>query len=84
MVVNMKNCNECGKKLRFFEGYAHPIFGKKYFLCTKCFDFISRSMKFYRKCLFEGRKNHKKECYFWDSKTKNCKNEKYFNKINSN
>jgi len=78
----MKNCSECGKKLRFFEGYIHPILGKKYLICKKCLDFINRSMGFYKKCLFEGRQNHKKECYFWDARKKKCKNEKYFKKFN--
>ena len=74
----MKYCYECGKKLRFFEGCIHPTLGKKYLVCYKCFNFISISVEFYKKCLFEGRQNHKKECYFWDSKKNKCRNEKYF------
>lgn len=74
----MKSCSECGKKLRFWEGYIHPIQGRNYLVCSNCFDYINTGKKFYQKCLFEGRKNHKSECYFWDSKKKKCKNEKYF------
>ena len=78
----MGNCSECGKKLLFWEGFIHPIQGKKYLLCSDCFGIIYKSMKFYNKCLFIGRKNHKKECYFWDSENKKCKNEKYFTNLN--
>lgn len=77
----MRNCSECGKKLRFWEAYKHPFQGEKYLLCFDCFNFINKSMKFYKKCLFEGRQNHKKECYFWDPKIKKCKNEKFFKNI---
>ena len=62
--VKMGNCSECGKKLRFWDGYRHPILGKKYLLCSNCYDLIDKSLEFYNKCLFEGRENHKKECYF--------------------
>lgn len=78
----MSNCNECGKKLRFWEGYKHPILGKKYFVCRDCFERLYKSLEFYNECLFIGRQNHKKECYFWDSENKKCKNEKYFKNMN--
>jgi len=74
----MRHCSECGKKLRFWEGYVHPIRGKNYLVCGRCFDFIDKGVEFYNKCLFEGRQNHKTECYFWDAEKKECRNEKYF------
>lgn len=37
----MVKCEECSKKLGILEGYRHPIFGKKYLLCSKCFDIVS-------------------------------------------
>jgi hypothetical protein len=74
----MKICSECGKKLRFFEGFIHPALGKNYLVCYKCYDYINKGMEFYRECLLEGRHNHKKECYFWDNKKRRCKNEQYF------
>jgi len=74
----MRNCCECGKKLRFFQGYKHPVLGKKNLVCFDCFNYINKSMEFYKNCLLKGRQNHKNECYFWDSKNKKCKNEKYF------
>ncbi len=73
----MGNCSECGKKLRFFEGYIHPLRGKKYLVCRACFDTITKGIAFYKNCLFKGRENHKKECYFWDTQTKKCRNEAY-------
>jgi len=78
----MGNCSECGKKLRFWQGYTHPIKGEKYLICNNCFDYINESREFFKKCLFEGRQNHKNECYFWDSENKKCKNEKYFKNMN--
>jgi len=74
----MGNCSECGKKLRFYEGYIHPLRGKKYVVCSACFDTIMKGIVFYNTCLFKGRENHKKECYFWDTQTKRCRNETYF------
>jgi len=81
--MKMGNCSECGKKLRFFGGYRHPMRGKKYLVCSDCFDSITKSIEFYKKCLFKGRRNHKNECYFWDSEKKECKNKKSFLKINT-
>ena len=74
----MKKCYECGKELKFWQGYHHPLYGKTELVCSECFDFVEKSMEFYQKCLFEKRQNHKKECYFWDSKKNKCRNEKYF------
>ena len=42
---NMKTCEECGKKLGVFEGYRHPTLGKKYLLCSPCFDQVSESVE---------------------------------------
>jgi hypothetical protein len=41
----MKFCEECGKKLGFFEGYRHPAMGKEYLLCSSCFDVIDKSVE---------------------------------------
>jgi hypothetical protein len=38
-------CFECNKKLGFFEGYRHPILGKKDLLCSACFDIESEIVK---------------------------------------
>jgi len=82
MEIKMGNCSECGKKLRFWKGYRHLVLGEKYLVCSDCFDVIDKSIEFYNKCLFEGRQNHKNECYFWDSEKNKCKNEKYFKNMN--
>lgn len=76
----MGNCSECGKTLRFFEGCAHPLRGKKYLICINCFNRITKSIEYYNRCLFLGRENHKKDCYFWDAEKKRCRNEKFINK----
>jgi len=44
-VIGMTNCEECGKKLEFFEGYRHPTLGKKHLLCNPCFNQVSESVK---------------------------------------
>jgi len=41
----MVKCEECGKTLGFLEGYQHPTMGKKYTLCSPCFDEISDSVE---------------------------------------
>ncbi|KYK24036.1 hypothetical protein AYK24_06895 [Thermoplasmatales archaeon SG8-52-4] len=40
----MVKCEECGKTLGFLEGYQHPTMGKKYYLCSPCFDGVSESI----------------------------------------
>ena len=74
----MKKCSECGKKINFLRSYYHPILGKNYYVCDNCYNYINKGLEYYKKCLYEGRENHKKECYFWDKEKKRCKNEKYF------
>ena len=41
-------CNECGKKLGFVAGYRHPTRGKKYLVCSNCFDSVNESVKQWR------------------------------------
>jgi len=41
----MTECEECGKKLGIVEGYQHPTLGKKYLLCSPCFDKVSDSVE---------------------------------------
>jgi predicted amidophosphoribosyltransferase len=43
----MRKCSECGKKLGFFEGYSHPVEGKKKCVCGKCWDKLEKSEKRY-------------------------------------
>ena len=45
----MHECEECGKKLGFIEGYRHPVMGKNYLLCRNCFDTVSESVEKYQK-----------------------------------
>ena len=41
----MKECVDCGKKLGIIEGYRHPVKGKDFLLCSKCFDTVSESVE---------------------------------------
>lgn len=45
----MKKCEECGKKLGFFEGYRHLTLGKDFLLCSGCFDKVDESVAKWRK-----------------------------------
>ena len=47
----MKNCEECGKKLGFLEGYRHPILGWDHLLCRHCFDKVSESVERWREAV---------------------------------
>jgi hypothetical protein len=73
-----QRCEECGKRLRFFQIYTHPL-DKNKVVCGKCLDLISQGLENYRKCLKEG-KQHNVKCYFWDKKSHKCRNEKYLKK----
>jgi hypothetical protein len=68
----------CGKKLGLLQRYSYPLDRSKT-VCSKCFDWISKDLEDYRKCLKEG-KHHYLECYFWNNSSDKCKNEKYFGK----
>ena len=46
--MNMKICEECGKKLGFFEGYRHLTLGKEFLLCSSCFDKVDESVAKWR------------------------------------
>lgn len=54
----MKFCEECGKKLGFFESYRHPVMGKDYFLCSSCFDVIYKSVEKWRKFVISNSFNN--------------------------
>jgi len=40
----MNECSECGKKMGLLEGYRHPTMGKKYLLCSSCFNQVEESV----------------------------------------
>jgi hypothetical protein len=46
--MNMKKCEECGKKLGILEGYRHPVLGNGSLLCSDCFDSINESFEKWR------------------------------------
>jgi DNA-binding Lrp family transcriptional regulator len=54
-----KSCTECGKKLRFFEGYAHPTLGKKKCVCKTCWEKLKTSQTQYSKFLFHALNDEK-------------------------
>jgi hypothetical protein len=47
----MVECNECGKRLGFVDGYRHPVKGKKYQVCSNCFDSVNESVILWREFL---------------------------------
>ena len=44
----IKKCYECGKDLKFWEGYNHPVLGRGTLVCSKCFKSVAESMEKYR------------------------------------
>jgi hypothetical protein len=68
----------CGKKLGIIQRYSYPLDWSKT-VCSKCFDWISKDLEDYRKCLKES-KHHYLEYYFWKNNSDKCKNERYFGK----
>ena len=55
----MRKCSECGKKLGFFEGYRHPVEGKKKCVCGKCWDKLEKSEAKYCSFVMNAFKNGK-------------------------
>ena len=55
----MKKCEECGKKLGVFAGYIHPTMGKKYLLCSRCYNQVSESVEVWRKFVLTYSFNNK-------------------------
>ena len=56
----MIKCNICGKKLKFWNGYYHPILGKKVIVCSKCFDNLNESIDRYREFILKDFKKENK------------------------
>jgi len=47
-------CSDCGKKLGAFEGFRHPVDGKKKCVCGKCWDKIEKSEEEYSDFIFNS------------------------------
>ena len=50
----MKKCFECGKELKFWEGYSHPILGHEELVCWKCFEKVENSVEEYRRFVLDS------------------------------
>ena len=59
MIKKMKECEECGKKLGILKGYHHPTMGKKYYLCSKCWDHVSYSVEKWKEFVISNSFNTK-------------------------
>lgn len=57
----MKKCFECGKELKFWEGYCHPILGKKELVCWTCFKKVDKSLEEYRNFILDFNKREEKK-----------------------
>ena len=71
-----QRCEACGKKLGLLQRYNYPLDRSKT-VCSKCFDWISKDLEEYRKCLKEG-KHHYLEGYFRNKNSSKRKNKKYY------
>ena len=45
----MKKCTECGKELSLLEGHHNPSFGKRWLLCSNCYDKIEEKKRIKKK-----------------------------------
>ena len=64
----MKKCYECGKELKFWEGYCHPTLGWKHPVCSKCYDSIEESLDKYCSFILSEYKKVKTKTFidnFW-------------------
>ena len=43
-VFNGVRCMRCKRNLAFLQCYIHPTYGKKHFLCSRCFDIVYKSV----------------------------------------
>ena len=57
----MKKCYECGKELKFWEGYYHPVLGKKELVCSSCFDIVDESIENYHNFILSEFKQDEQE-----------------------
>jgi hypothetical protein len=63
----MKKCYECGRELKFWQGYYHPVLGKTELVCSECFDSIEESMDNYRNSILNQLKQNKEKHVFNNS-----------------
>ena len=57
----MKKCFECGKELKLWEGYHHPVLGHKELVCWKCFEKVERSVEEYRRFVLDSFKREEQK-----------------------
>ena len=76
----MKKCYECGKEIKFWEGYLHPALRRKALVCSKCFKSVEESMEKYRNFILSELKNEELESNVTISDIKS-KFFKWWNKI---
>ena len=70
----MIECEECGKTLGIFEGYRHPTMGKKYHLCSPCFEHVNDSVARWREFVVTNSYNSKGTSYSFNELISNFLN----------
>ena len=76
----MNKCYECGKELKLWEGYRHPVLGKKELVCSKCFDILREDVENYRNYILRFIEKGEEKIIVDISKIKFKKLAKYFKK----
>ncbi len=66
----MKKCFECGKELKFWEGYHHPVLGQKELVCWKCFEKVESSVEEYRRFILDSFKREEQKVALENIKNK--------------
>jgi hypothetical protein len=56
----MKKCFECGKEIKIFSGYYHPILGKNKIVCSNCYNILEESLNNYRDFILKNYENEEK------------------------
>lgn len=62
----MVECEECGKTLGIFEGYRHPVMGKKHYLCYPCFEKVNESVDRWKEFVLSNSFNKENTSYNYD------------------
>jgi len=77
----MVHCEECRKKLGISHGYKHPALGKRFPVCSNCFDIVSGNMdKWSKFCLSDSYNAESRKIYLREEWNKSLSNDIHMQK----
>ena len=72
----MVKCVECDKKLGILEGYLHPVLGKRFLVCKKCYTKVEEDIVRWSKfCLSDSFNAESSKIYIQEQWNKNLLND---------